>query len=209
VFLGSASQETFSANMSKASNLLKPNMYHHQPWKNGGGVSTTIAAQPQPQAHSLGDDWSNMIWQLGRTQIVSPGAFSDLSGFERLQIVVCGHGLVLRTPDKMIDLRMPLVPVRYDGGIPIVSELEDGPVDVVNLMARRDACHIDLIVLHEKSSLLLPAAEHIVYAPRENSRISLEGIETELVHDHALQFNGDAILFCTMGVVLVASVAQF
>ena len=193
--------------MSITSKRLTPEMYRRQPWKNGGGVSTTIATDLQ--AHARGDDWSNMIWQLGRTQIVASGPFSDLSGFERMQVVVGGRGLVLTTPTGEIDLRMPLIPVRYDGGTPIVSQLEAGPVDVVNLIARRDACHIDLVVMHETDSMQLPEAEHIVYAPLEKSRISLEGVETELEHDCALQCTGRERLVCTIGVVLVASVTRF
>jgi hypothetical protein len=100
------------------------------------------------------------------------------------------------------------VPVRYDGGTRVVSQLENGPVDVVNLIARRDVCRIELIVVHERSTLTLTPAEHVVYAPLGNCLILLDESEKCLLHNHALQFVGDAEIACTKGVALVASIAR-
>ena len=65
---------------------------------------------------------------------MTPGAFSDLSGFDREQVLVCGQGLVLETPSGEIDVRQPFKPVRFAGETGIVSRLEAGPVEVVNLL---------------------------------------------------------------------------
>ena len=65
---------------------LDPRAYRRTPWKNGGGITVDIAED--------GD-----VWRFGRTPIVAPGPFSDYSGFDRLQVLVAGRGLVLQTPD--------------------------------------------------------------------------------------------------------------
>ncbi|SFJ44316.1 hypothetical protein SAMN05216304_10832 [Bosea sp. OK403] len=142
---------------------LPPESFRRTPWKNGGGVTIDIADAYREGAAP--GSWEGMIWRFGRTSIVAPGPFSDLTGYERLQLVIAGSGLVLETPAGEIDLRSPSKPVRYDGGTPIVSRLENGPVEVVNLIADRTLCEIDLIVTDAGHATKLRAGLHVVYAP--------------------------------------------
>lgn len=185
---------------------LSPADYLHIPWKNGGGVSTTIAGERLPGAAP--GDWSGVIWQLGRTQIVAPAPFSDLTGFERLQIVIGGSGLVLDTPDGEINLREPFRPVRYDGGTPIVSRLENGPVEVINLIARRDSVTIDLIVLAGSDELSLPLARHIIHAPTTETRVEIDGTEHVVPVDHAVSLDGAANIRWIEGIAVIATIAR-
>jgi environmental stress-induced protein Ves len=115
---------------------LDPSQYKRTPWKNGGGVTVDIAVE--------GDDW-----RFGRTPITTPGPFSDYTGYDRLQVLVGGRGLVLETPDGEIDVRRPFHPVRFVGETKIVSRLEAGAVEVVNLIGRRAVVSLDLQVLPE------------------------------------------------------------
>ncbi len=185
---------------------LSPSAYHRQPWKNGGGVTTTIAQESSSAAGS--GDWSDIIWQLGRTQIAARGPFSDLTGFERLQVVVAGSGLVLTTSSAEIDVRTPFKPVRYDGGTPIVSKLENGPVEVVNLIARRARCSIELVVIRAGEAATVPVAEHILYAPLDDAQIVLNDVSIDIPHDHALRFKRKATVTCTAGVLLLCSITD-
>ena len=97
--------------------LIDPAGYRQTPWKNGGGVTVDIAGAFREDARA--GQWDDMIWRFGWTTIAKPAPFSDLSGFDRMQVVVRGHGLVLRTPDADIDepLSPPVVhpPLRFDG----------------------------------------------------------------------------------------------
>ena len=77
------------------------------------------------------------VWRFGRTPITAAGSFSDYTGFDRMQVLVAGSGLVLETPDGEIDVRTPFKPVRFAGETRIVSRLEAGPVEVINLMGDR------------------------------------------------------------------------
>lgn len=139
--------------------------FDRTPWKNGGGMTIDIAGDYR-QGSEVGS-WAGMIWRFGRTAITVPAPFSDLTGYERMQLVIEGSGLVLVADHGEIDLRRPLRPVRYDGGLPLVSRLENGAVEVINLMADRVTCEIDLVVPGAGISLPLSEGAHILYAPRD------------------------------------------
>ena len=164
---------------------LDPTQYRRIPWKNGRGALLVIAREG-------GDTWEGMgiAWHFGRTAIVENGPFSDLSGYERLQTVIKGSGLVLVTPTGEIDLRQPLRPQRYDGGIPIVTRLENGPVEVVNLIADRRQFSIDLRVGESGAPVNCNAGVHIVYAPVGPARVAVDGQDFVLPEDNALRITG-------------------
>ncbi|MFC5506486.1 MULTISPECIES: HutD family protein [Hyphomicrobiales] len=169
---------------------LPPESFRSKPWKNGGGVTHDIADASRPGADPAG--WEGMVWRLGRTAIVQPGPFSDLTGYERLQAVIVGSGLVLEGASGEIDLRRPFTPVRYDGGLPLVSRLENGPVEVVNLIVDRAMCRADLAAPEPGETLALVPAIHILYAPGEavTARCGSEAIA--LTGGHALRIDAEA-----------------
>ena len=151
--------------------LLKSEDYTRSPWKNGGGIFTDIA-----DAHRAGSpakDWDSLLWRFASTPIVAPGPFSYMPGIDRLQMVVAGRGLVLKAPGQEFDEREPFTTVRFTGELEIVTELEAGPVEVVNLMARRGAAEIELLALREPGDRPLSAGPHLVYAVSGNCSIRL------------------------------------
>ncbi|MFK4727762.1 environmental stress-induced protein Ves [Bradyrhizobium niftali] len=151
--------------------LLKSEDYTRSPWKNGGGIFTDIA-----DAHRAGSpakDWDSLLWRFASTPIVAPGPFSYMPGIDRLQMVVAGRGLVLKAPGQEFDEREPFTTVRFTGELEIVTELEAGPVEVVNLMARRGAAEIALLALREPGDRPLSAGTHLVYAVSGNCSIRL------------------------------------
>ncbi|KYG98013.1 HutD family protein [Bradyrhizobium sp. DOA1] len=151
--------------------LLHPENYTRSPWKNGGGIFTDIA-----DAHRAGSpvkDWDSLLWRFASTPIVSPGPFSYMPGIDRLQMVVGGRGLVLKSPTHEFDEREPFTTVRFTGEMEIVTALEAGPVEVVNLMARRGAAEIALEALREPGERQLAAGTHLVYAAHGDCRIRL------------------------------------
>ena len=164
---------------------LDPAGYRRTPWKNGGGVAIDIAGASVSDAAS--NDWNDTRWRFGRTRIDVAAPFSDLSGYDRMQMVVAGHGLVLQTQDGEIDLRQPGVPVRFAGDTPIVSRLEAGPVEVVNLIGDRGRIAIDLVLLTAHRAAELEAGVHVLYAAFGPCVVQCEGLEHELPSDHALQ----------------------
>jgi environmental stress-induced protein Ves len=196
--------------------LLSPAGYRRFPWKNGGGVTVDIAAERLDGYPEGG--WQGLVWRFGRTTIPAPGPFSDLAGFDRCQVVIGGAGLVLVTPDGEIDLRQPFGPVRYRGEVPITSRLEQGPVEVVNLIADRSRVAIDLAVLQAGDSLAVLPGCHVLHAPTTPAALLLgpqaglfggtEALAIALAPDHAAQITlaGAADLRCEAGPCLVASI---
>lgn len=178
---------------------LDPAHYATTPWRNGGGVTVDIAVVT---------DKDGDVWRFGRTPIVASGPFSDYRGFDRMQVLVAGSGLVLKTPDGEIDVREPFRPVRFAGETPIVSRLESGPVEVVNLIGRRSKVRIAMKVLDEDRALHLGPAMHIVYNPLGESMLDVGGTRHVLMADHGLLIEAaDAtVLAGRGGCLLVASI---
>lgn len=175
--------------------LLDPVSYRSTPWKNGRGTTVDIA-------------YSGESWRFGRTPILEPGPFSDYTGFDRVQSLVAGSGLVLQTPSGEIDVRQPFRPVRFAGELPIVSRLEAGPVEVVNLIGARAEVAIDMAVLDESQTLNLQPGTHIAYNPRGDALVAVQGSERPLGPDYALrlQLTGPLRLTGLAGCLLVASI---
>lgn len=156
--------------------LLDPTSYLRTPWKNGGGTTVDIA-------------FSGDVWRFGRTPIVQAGPFSDYSGFDRVQVLVSGSGLVLETPAGEIDVRRPFCPVHFTGETAIVSRLEAGPVEVVNLIGARAHVKVDIVTLDEGHTVVLGPGTHIAYSPHGEAKVAVEGDERRLAPDHALRLD--------------------
>jgi len=149
------------------------------------------------------------VWRFGRTPITAAGPFSDYTGFDRMQVLVAGSGLMLETPDGEIDVREPFKPVRFAGETSITSRLEAGPVEVVNLMGDRGRVQIDLAVLEAGETQHLGPGLHIAYCPTGSARLRLLGEEYALQADGGLRIEGADgwPANCTAGVILMGSVA--
>ena len=173
---------------------LDPTRYVRTPWKNGGGVTTDIA-------------FSGDVWRFSRTPITVAGPFSDYTGFDRLQVLIAGSGLVLQTPSGEIDVRRPFRPVRFAGETPIVSRLEAGPVEVINLMAERARVAIDLQVLDAGDTRRFGAGIHIAYCPAGGASLRLEDSRHDLTADGGVRIEGwNGVATCLCGPIVLASV---
>ncbi len=182
---------------------LAPEGFRRIPWKNGRGALVVIDGEGANSWQAGG-----VAWHFGRTRIEEEGPFSDYNGYERLQVVVQGAGLVLCAPDHEIELRQAMRPVRYDGGLAIRTRLEAGPVEVVNLIADKARFDIELRVCEAQGRLACKAGRHVVYAPLGAARITIGVAEHHLAGNHALRLRADAetALAVQEGCVLVGSI---
>ncbi|WP_027571520.1 HutD family protein [Bradyrhizobium sp. WSM1743] len=186
--------------------LLKPENYTRSPWKNGGGIFTDIADAHRADAPQK--SWDSLLWRFASTPIVAPGPFSHMPGIDRLQMVVDGRGLVLKSPTQEFDEREAFTTVRFAGELEIVTELEAGPVEVVNLMARRGAAEIDLVALREPVGRRLAAGAHLVYAPRGECRIRLDNEDLAIPRNGTLKVElaGPSQLALVSGLAVLGSI---
>ena len=186
--------------------LLKSEDYTRSPWKNGGGIFTDIA--DAHRADAAVKDWDSLLWRFASTPIVAPGPFSHMPGIDRLQMVVGGRGLVLKAPGQEFDEREPFTTVRFTGEMEIVTELEAGPVEVVNLMARRGAAEIELVVLKEPGDRPLPPGTHLLYAARGDCSIRLDDEDFAISHENTLKVElaGASTLAVVSGLAVLGSI---
>jgi uncharacterized protein len=126
-----------------------------------------------------------------------------------VQVLVAGHGLVLETPDGEIDVRIPFRPVRFAGETPIVSRLEAGPVEVVNLMGDRGRVRIDLTVLTAGRTQRLGPGVHIAYCPAGRAALRLHDQDHDLRDGGSLRIEHEdgAAATCIAGPIVLGSVA--
>jgi environmental stress-induced protein Ves len=185
---------------------LDPAGYRHMPWKNGGGVTIDIAVAMLPGF--VPGSWEGIVWRFSRTAIVTPGAFSDLSGYDRELALVSGEGLVLEIADGEIDVRQPFRPVRFAGETAMVSRLEAGPVEVVNLIGDRSRVSIELSCLSGGATITCPAGVHIIYAATSSCELTIDGQPCEIAAGHAVRIDaGERFTVASrLGTAIVAGV---
>ena len=186
--------------------ILDPATYRRTPWKNGGGVTIDIAGAHRPGADPAG--WDGMIWRFGRTRIEQPGPFSDLSGYDRILSVIEGRGLLLHPKGQAtLDVRAPFSPVRFPGEWAITSALTDGPVGVLNLLADRDRCAIDLSVPSTGASASITAGHCLVLA-LDDAQLDIGGTSISFAREFTARFDADSptSVLVRKGLVAVAKV---
>jgi uncharacterized protein len=112
--------------------ILKRRDYRVQPWKNGGGITTEIVADPD------GADFCSFEWRISMAQVALPGPFSSLPGIDRSLGLLEGDGLGLQFADRgSITLRPGAHPVSFPGDIRVDATLENGAILDLNVMTRR------------------------------------------------------------------------
>lgn len=101
------------------------------PWKNGGGVTTEIAAGPPLSGDQ---DWS---WRVSIADVPATGPFSLFPGIDRTIAVIQGSGMDLHFEDgRVVPLELNQ-PVDFDGGLPVDGILRKDPIRDFNVMADR------------------------------------------------------------------------
>ena len=97
-----------------------------EPWKNGGGVTRTLAADPAGR------------WRVSIADIERDGPYSRFPGFDRVSVVLAGEGVMLQGEGVAVALR-PCEPAAFGGDALLQSTLVGGAVRVLNLFVLRGA----------------------------------------------------------------------
>lgn len=93
-------------------------------WKNGGGVTRTLAADPAGR------------WRVSIADIERDGPYSRFPGFDRVSVVLAGEGVMLQGQGGAVPLRLR-EPAVFGGDALLQSALVGGPVQVLNLFVLR------------------------------------------------------------------------
>lgn len=107
--------------------MVRPEDVMPQPWKNGGGVTRELLADPP------GDGWRVRI---SVAEIERDGPFSAFPGVARWFVVLKGAGVELDFGASTARLTRNDAPIRFDGAAAPTCRLIDGPTRDLNLMLR-------------------------------------------------------------------------
>lgn len=100
-----------------------------EPWKNGGGVTRTLAVDTQAAAPR---------WRVSIADVERDGPYSRFPGYDRVSVVLSGQGVALQGEGAGLVL-LPGVATAFAGDIAFQSRLLGGPARVLNLFVLRGA----------------------------------------------------------------------
>ena len=87
--------------------LISPDQWHTQAWKNGGGITHQLARS---------DDNAGMRWRVSIAEVASDGAFSRFEQTDRIIMLLQGKGFCLHgAEDQPIVLDKALLPFAFAG----------------------------------------------------------------------------------------------
>jgi environmental stress-induced protein Ves len=104
-----------------------------EPWKNGGGVTRTLAVDDAASARMMPPRW-----RVSVADITRDGAYSRFPGVDRVSVVLSGAGVALRGDGVDIAL-LPGRAVAFAGDVALQSHLLEGAVRALNLFVLRGA----------------------------------------------------------------------
>ena len=163
---------------------LAPQDYQTKPWKNGKGQTHDICLMPE------GADHSNFDLRFALSPIVEEAKFSSFSGADRVINVIEGDALELTFDDETVRLEK-YDSHRFDTGLSPVGNPLNGPIRVINVMARRGVW--DIVSCEIQSELNRSCSDNdllFIYAISGNSSVILDGKGTRLCASESLMVSG-------------------
>ncbi len=167
------------------------------PWKNGGGVASAIAGEPE------GTGFDAFDWRLSGALVERGGPFSHFPDVDRIMLILSGAGLVLDgiAPEPiLLDTGSP--PLAFPGDVPVAATLTDGPIRNLNLMTdrRRLQASAERLTIASPVALAVPdGGRLILYVERGFVTVADQRLDAEdtLVARDAVTLGGDGrvILF--------------
>ena len=154
-----------------------------QPWRNGGGSTSEIAACIED---------GRMVWRVSVADVASDGPFSDFAGYDRIIMLLEGPGMALAFGDRPeVKLVRKWRPLPFDGGWNTRCRLLDGPVRDLNLMVDHARARGRLEVLEDEAKLAT-AATTICHALEDSTTIDVDRKRHVLARGDTLWLEGAA-----------------
>jgi hypothetical protein len=165
--------------------LLKPSDYRAMPWKNGGGITTELAIEPEGASLDTG-----FSWRLSMADVRTDGPFSIYQDCERTIMLVKGKGMELDFNGHGIQrLENAYEPVMFPGEWHAVGRLLNGPCRDFNVITRKGLTQ-KVSVLRPSPRAVLPAAPTLlVFCAQGKAKVTPTG---NLLSHHELLRLDDA-----------------
>lgn len=166
------------------------------PWKNGGGVTHEIAADPP------GASLDDFAWRISMAEVAADGPFSRFDGIDRTLCLLDGAGIVLASPEWAATIDQATTPFAFAGEAAVDGRLLDGPILDLNVMSRRDAArhHVTRMTVAGRVTLAGPGLSAIVCRDGEirlpGTGIGLHARDCLLLSgESAVSLEGEGTLF--------------
>ncbi|WP_086722388.1 HutD/Ves family protein [Streptomyces carpinensis] len=117
------------------------------PWKNGGGVTSQVAACPE------GAGTDDFLWRVSVADVASSGPFSAFEGVDRIITVVDGPGMALTVDGVSHVMAAPYEPFAFCGDAATECQLLGGPIVDFNVMVRRAEMTADVRIVRTDTSV--------------------------------------------------------
>ncbi|MDB5917522.1 MAG: HutD/Ves family protein [Massilia sp.] len=160
------------------------------PWKNGGGTTTEIIAEPP------GAQFHDFDWRISLATILQDGPFSVFPGVDRTLALVEGPGLVLDIDDSRFALDEMDAVIEFAGESAVRASLDGGPTIDFNVMTRRAVCHHKFGRRRlEGTSVFAPRGDRslLFLAEGESLSVSSDDERIGLVRFDAIVFDTDTV----------------
>ena len=172
------------------------------PWKNGGGVTSEVAARPE------GARTDDFVWRVSIADVAQSGPFSVFDGVDRIITVVDGPGMALTVDGARHVVAVPYEPFAFAGDSDTRCELLGGPIVDFNVMVRRAGASARVRIVRDRVAVR-PASGTCVLAVVLQGAATLGRKPVRLDHlDAALFAPGDADDIDVDGVLALVTVAD-
>ncbi len=165
-----------------------------QPWKNGGGRTTTIVEVPPD------GNLDTLDWRISIADIDSPGPFSLFPGMTRHLMVLKG-GVQLVGQDADATLGITEGPFRFSGDRRIYATPLVTGTRVLNVMVRRD--RFDGSLRRTTSGSEQPGDNIAVYVADMAAVATIAGWDYHLSSEDGLMLTGPAEVLVSPGLIAV------
>lgn len=171
--------------------IITPNLWITQSWKNGGGVTHELASEK---------DELGILWRLSIAEVKQDGPFSMFPDIDRVIALLDGNGFRL-TDDEYLNQVMdcPYKPFYFAGERAIQCTLLGGAVRDFNLMTRRNQVKATFQVVDfnvqpvfEKPLVSRVPAKYIVFIAVGAIEVRIHANTYFLKEHHALIMDVDA-----------------
>lgn len=167
------------------------------PWKNGGGVTSEVAAGP-PDA-GTGD----FRWRVSVADVAGDGPFSAFPGVDRVITLVEGAGMALTVDGVRHQVDVPYEPFAFSGDAVTDCRLPGGPIVDLNVMVRRTEAAARVRVVRANTVVRAAAGTDVLAIVLDGSAVLRRDAVRLGRLDAVLLSDGDADSVTVAGVLAV------
>ncbi|NKD88773.1 HutD family protein [Haematospirillum sp. 15-248] len=173
--------------------LLTPDRYRRMPWRNGRGMTTELAREPE-------DGMGNFLWRVSISEVSRQGPFSLFPGYDRLVAVIEGEGMDLLLDGSLVErLSRKTAPYTFSGDRLAECRLIGGMIRDFNLIVDRHYGRATLHRIRKGPGLTVGGLGSVVliYAVSGEAWIRFREQDEEqrirLEEEHTLILEGDQV----------------